>query len=146
MDCIFNEPDIYRILTNINNDFNPPLSERVDLSIFAEKLFKNAMFFCDYSADGILKGLIALYANDFENKKAYIPLVYTARNFRGKGVASGLLNEVVSFVKSLNGQIRIIGLHTNNITAIRVYTNVGFKIVDVVEGKNYMIWKYDETF
>lgn len=146
MNVVLSEIEICHLLTTIDCDFNPPLSERVDLSVFAAKLFNNAMLFCDYSSDGELKGLIALYANDIENKKAYIPLVYTAKKYRGNGVASGLLKEAVSFVKSLNGQILTIGLHTNNSVAIGVYERTGFEIVDVVDGKSYMIWKYDETF
>jgi len=60
----------------------------------------------------------------------YISLfnIKTAEEFRGKGFAKNLMEQIFNYVKNLNINIITLIVYKNNITATRLYLNCGFEI------------------
>lgn len=123
---------LFNFLKSIDKDFNPHLSEKVDLKEYIDKILEKA-YLIHYNHDGNLIGLLVLYCNDFENKKAYIPLVGVLDGFRGNGVARKMMLECLSYV-NLKG-FKIIGIHSNNPIAIDLYRRLGFRIINIDSNK-----------
>ncbi len=132
---------LLRFLREVDEDFHPFLSQKTKLSVFADKMLNNATFFYEVSDSGDIKGLVAIYANDYEKKYAYIPLVAVSPSYRKRGIASRLLLAALDYVKSLNGKILSVGIHTNNSVAVKLYLGVGFESVNTSNGRNYMEFK-----
>lgn len=128
-----------RFLKEVDGDFSPALSERVDLDVFADKLLKNANFFYDESDRGNIKCLVAMYANDFEKKYAYIPLVAVASNYRKQGLGSKMMLKALDYIHSLGDGIKIIGIHTNNPIAFELYKKLSFHEVCVCDDNKYYL-------
>ena len=114
--------DLYNFLKDIDEDFTPCLSSKVDLELFVEKIQNYAELVVDETV--ILRGLVVLYCNDFSNYKAYISLVGIRREFRGMGIARRLMIKAIQKAKD-NG-MKIIGIHSNNVIALNLYKSLGF--------------------
>lgn len=106
-------------------DFQPPLSRRVEISSYAQKIASKAVRFEAWS-DATLVGLVAAYCNDQEKHIAYITNVSVLRAWAGSGVASCLMAECVEYAKASG--IRKISLEvaSGNTRAIRLYGKFGF--------------------
>ena len=131
---------LMKFLQEIDKDFIPFLSQKVDLSSYCDKLLSNAQLFASYSDDENISGLVVLYANDFAKRYAYIPLVAVRKDCRGRGLAKELLVKAVSYVKKMGGQYKmyILGIHTNNPIALRFYQKLGFVKQDERNGRTYL--------
>lgn len=120
--------DVLSFLKAIDQDFIPSLSCKVNLEEYIDKILKKANLICCYSPNRTLIGLIIFYCNNTITHKAYISLVGVHKNFRGKGIAKKMMEECISFIDQQN--YPIIGIHSNNPTAIRLYKNFNFQIVE----------------
>lgn len=129
---------LLKFLKEVDEDFYPPLSQKTDLNLFAEKMLANADFFYEQSDSGNIIGLVAIYDNDWEKKYAYIPLVAVSPFYRRLGIANKLLLAALDYVASLGSKIQIIGIHTSNFIAVKLYQNIGFKSVSIENGRTYM--------
>ena len=77
---------IYIFLAHINSEYNPPLDTKVELHQYAEKILNNAVLFVEMVGDDIV-GMVVLYCNDDNTKKAYIPLVGVLPTYQHRGIA-----------------------------------------------------------
>ena len=93
---------LYQYLTAVDKDFNPVLSSKIDLKQYTERIVEKAKICCALSDEDNIIGVVAFYANDFEKQYAYIPLVSVSAEYRRQGIARKLMEEVLSFIKSLN--------------------------------------------
>ena len=75
--------DILIHLRECNNDFIPPLSDKVDLKEYAKKLFEKSNKIEAWHNNTLI-GLIAAYFNDSINKIGFITNVSLIKNFIGK--------------------------------------------------------------
>ena len=132
------EAVLLKFLREVNGDFYPPLSQKTNLNLFAEKMLANAEFFYEQSDSGNIIGLVAIYANDWEKKYAYIHLVAVSSSYRRLGIANKLLLAALDYLASLGSKIQTVGIHTNNSVAVKLYQNIGFKSVDIENGRTYM--------
>lgn len=114
--------ELYNFLKDIDEDFSPCLSSKVDFEEFVLKIQNHAELIVDKAV--ILRGLVVLYCNDVSNYKAYISLVGIRREFRGMGIARKLMIEAIQKAKD-NG-MKIIGIHSNNVVALNLYKSLGF--------------------
>lgn len=119
-------------LRRVDQDFIHPLSSKVNLREYAIKLSELAYISAATQGDSII-GMVAMYCNDFENNKAYIPLVAVDSRFRGKHIGRSLMTAAISYAKS-NG-FKTIGIHTENPIALYLYTSLGFIIRQDTERK-----------
>ena len=132
------QESLVRFLREVDKDFHPPLSEKTDLKEYVAKILEKAMLFYELSDSGDIKGLVIMYANDFEKKYAYIPLVAVSPLYRKQGVVYKLLGESLQYLNTLKGEIQVLGIHTNNPVALVLYQKMGFKSVETVNGRTYL--------
>ena len=113
---------LYEFLKDIDGDFTPHLSCKVNLDEYVAKIQNNAELIVDI--DKILRGLVVLYCNDVINYKAYISLVGVKQEFRGKGIARKMMESAIKIAKDKG--MKIIGIHSNNEVALNLYKSLGF--------------------
>lgn len=117
--------EIQEFLEKVDTDFPTSLSQKTDLHGFAIKL-KNYATLCALTNENGILSLVAGYTKNTVNNMAYISIVATVNECRGKGYAKLLLNEFVEkcFSKNLNA----IHLYAakSNIGAIKLYEKFGF--------------------
>lgn len=123
---------IYIFLAHINSEYNPPLDTKVELHQYAEKILNNAVLFVEMVGDDIV-GMVVLYCNDDNTKKAYIPLVGVLPTYQHRGIASKLMKEAISLVREQG--YKLIGIHSNNMVAVHLYSKLGFTVEDDSERK-----------
>lgn len=108
-----------------DTDFVPPLSGRVELNEYANKISIKATRFEAWS-DGSLIGLVAAYCNDHENRIAYITSVSVLKAWTGKGIAAKLMKQCVEHAK-VSGMRQIsLEVASGNAPAIKLYEKSGF--------------------
>ena len=117
----------FDFIKKINYDFPIPVSEKVDLNEYCEKLWEKAELVAEVQDEEIL-GLVAGYMNDLENGSAYISLVGVSRDFRNQGLGKKLVHQFV--LRCREKQIRSVNLYTHktNQAAIKMYEGLGFEI------------------
>lgn len=113
-------------LEQINSDFIPTLTTKVNLNEFVEKIREKAVLICQRNTDNELVGLVVLYCNNTMEHKSYISLVGVLKDYRGCGIAKTMLNEAISYAKESG--YYVLGIHSNNPIAIQLYKKLGFCI------------------
>lgn len=119
---MMNKIHLYNFLKDIDNDFSPCLSSKVNIEEYVTKIMNNAELVVDINQ--ALRGLVVLYCNDTVNHKAYISLCGVRKEFRGKGIARNLMIKAIEIAR--NSGMKILGIHSNNIVAIKLYKSLGF--------------------
>ena len=123
----------YNILVNFLNkvdaDLPIPLSKRVNLNDYAKKLLENGNVF-GIMKNNLLIAAVLFYSNNFETNIAYLSLLATIAEYRGRGYARKLLTFVIRYCQ--NKKMKIIDLDTDfsNKNAISLYTKMDFEIMN----------------
>jgi ribosomal protein S18 acetylase RimI-like enzyme len=117
--------EIAEHLARCDADFVPPLSGRVEIKDYVQKIAGKATRFEAWSG-GILVGLVAAYCNDREKRIAYITSVSVLRAWTGKGIAAHLMSRCIEY--AIMSGLRQISLEvaSDNRPAIRLYEKSGF--------------------
>ena len=131
---------LMEFLSKIDKYFTPNLSQKTELSDYCDKLLSKAQLFVSYSnGGGKINGLVALYANDFENHYAYVSLVAVDSDYRNQGIARNLLVQAINHVRGLGvDKIQKIGIHTNNHIALHLYETLNFCRISVSQNCYYL--------
>lgn len=117
------EADVLLHLKACNADFIPPLSQKVDLSQYAAKLFSNALTFEAWD-NNLLAGLIAAYFN--KKPSGFITNVSVLNQYKGFGLASQLMLNTIDYAKT-NGFTDIsLEVNANNAAAVALYEKYNF--------------------
>lgn len=113
-------------LRQVDKDFPVPISQKQDLAAYAEKLLAKATL-CADCENGELRALVAGYTENLPEEKAYIALVATAAEARGKGLARALTAQFLQ--RCRQKKIPAVHLYTDpsNAPAIRMYHKLGFQ-------------------
>lgn len=98
-----------------------------DLIIFTEQLDNKIVATCGLQ---IIKYLPQCNDNGIEG---YICNVFTLKEHRKKGIQTNLLKECIEYAKSNN--IFELQLSTDNLEAIKIYKNLGFKFDNMIMKK-----------
>lgn len=112
-----------RFVTKISDDFAPPLLPRIDIDDYYAKLKSLATIVLCMDEEYIV-GLAATYCNNRETKMAYTPLVGVDKDYRGRHIATELM-EITKVCAKQSGMKKI-GIHTNNPHARDLYIKCGF--------------------
>ena len=118
--------EITEHLSCCDADFTPPLSTRVEIDDYAQKIMSKAIRFEAWS-DGALVGLVAAYCNDPVTRIAYITSVTVLQAWARKGVATRLMDQCVEYAKASGMQKLCLEVATENIPAIKLYKKSGFR-------------------
>jgi len=107
-----------------NKAFIPPLSEKVNIGAYAQKIFANAITFEAWK-ETVLIGLIAAYENK-ENCFFFITNVSVLPTFSEKGIGATLLQACIK--RSKEQEMKLVKLEVNkkNKPAIKFYQKYGF--------------------
>lgn len=111
-----------------DNDFYEPLSARVDIDAFSQKLSDLSTTFIIYK-DTKVAGLICSYFYDPASKTGFITLVHTKHENRGQHLSLYLLDAVKAYAR-LNGFEKILLFVSKQQTsAYQLYSRHGFVII-----------------
>lgn len=121
--------EIAEHLRACNADFEPPLSGRVEINDYAQKILSRATRFEAWS-NGALIGLVAVYCNDQEKHIAYITSVSVLKECTGKGIAACLMSSCIKYVKALGMRQVCLEVAVDNASAIKLYEKCGFVVGD----------------
>ena len=124
--------DLLKFLEEVNHEFSPSLDDKVVLRDYATKIQEQARVMIETDGSGIC-GMVVFYCNNQETKLAYISLVGVSTRARSQGIASRLVKSVCEYINTK--EFYKIGIHSNNPSAIRIYQQLGFSIVEDEERK-----------
>lgn len=117
--------DVAQHLQRCDAQFVPPLSDRVHLGEYAQKIVDHAIRFEAWS-DGVLVGLVAAYCNDAVRRIAFITSVSVLKEWVGRGIGERLMRDCVEYAK-LNGMRKIsLEVAVEQRSAIHLYEKCGF--------------------
>lgn len=116
--------DLSEFIYEVDGDFVPALSGRVNIDEWTKKLINFAEIVAARNEKGKIVGLLAYYANDKETHKGYIPYLAVSSTCRNQGIAIQMLQ--LCFGQSDKAGMKVIGVHTNNPKAKRLYEKTGF--------------------
>jgi len=119
------EKQIYMHLKDCNDNFLPPLDERVDLEEYSKKI-SNKCILLEAWADHVLVGFIAAYFTDNLNRSSFITNVSVLKDFIGMGLASELLNQCIKYAQKKDYKEIKLEVYKDNVQAIRLYEKFNF--------------------
>lgn len=117
--------EIAEHLARCDADFVPPLSGRVKINDYAQKIANNATQFEAWSG-GTLIGLVAAYCNDIESGVAFVTNVSVLREWAGKGIISKLISQCIEHAKKFGMWQISLEVEDGNMPAIKLYEKYGF--------------------
>lgn len=119
-----------------DDEFEEPLSQRINIEEYTLKLYTYADFFVCYSNNEIA-GMICCYINN--PPLAYIPYVCVHSQHQRKGIFSRLFEMLEKECISQNmSQIKL-EVKLNNTKAIKSYKKMEFEIIDTTPSSYFML-------
>lgn len=123
------QKQIHTFLTLMDGHFSPPLSERVHLLSYSEKLFKKASTLFIF-IDNIAVSGVFFYKNP-ESGVIYIPVIATLPQFQGKGYFQEILDKLFEILRgSVYSLVRLETWQGGK--ALNYYIKNGFRIEDKI--------------
>ena len=92
-----------------------------------DKLTNYSDFIVAYKDTENILGYIAIYANDYNSKIAYITLIAVNRKYQGQGIGKKLIKKAEDISSSRDFEKIRLEVHKENCNAIHFYENLGFK-------------------
>ena len=117
-------------LKECNENFIPPLDQKVNLHEYSKKIFEKAITF-EAWADKTLVGMVAAYFNDIENLSGYITSVSVDKNYTGKGVAHELMKSCIEYARKNNFLQIKLEVAEGNLKAIQLYKKFDFAAIEM---------------
>lgn len=130
------EGELSALLRTLGDLLPVPLTERVDIDAYAEKLLARADI-CIAVANGSIVGLQALYANDRQTLAAYLPFIAILPEYQRRGLGRTMLGRAVALCRE-RGMQRLnlaSGVNRENVEAQALYRSFGFRVVAEVGAK-----------
>ena len=131
--------DFFIFLQAVEEDFVPPLLDRIDINAYYNKINEYATMVECYCQEELV-GLIISYDNDVDSCRGYTTFCAVKGGYRGNNIAGKLLERACTHAKTQG--MRVIGLHTYNEIAKRCYMKNGFTIKESIFIKEYNLTKY----
>ena len=117
---------VLRHLQACDAAFHPPLSARVDLAVYADKLAEHALRM-EAWVGGELVGLVAVYCNAPDRGTAFVSNVSVLPGYTGQGIARQLMRNAIAHVRALNFATLSLEVDPRAVAAIRLYAALGFQ-------------------
>ena len=122
------QEQIYLHFMECDADFISSLNEKVNIAAYSKKLFENSITFEAWD-DNKLAGLIAAYFNDTKNKAGFITNVSIIKIWKGRGIASELLNACIQYAQQNNYSEIKLEVSDKNKEAIHLYEKFNFHVI-----------------
>jgi ribosomal-protein-alanine N-acetyltransferase len=120
-------------LLRCDASFVPPLSSRVEIPAYAEKLVDRARRWEAWS-EGDLVGLVAVYAEAPAGGTGFVSNVSVDPSRRGAGLARRLLTEAIAFARDAGLGALDLEVDGRAEGAIALYSSLGFRRTDERNG------------
>lgn len=113
-------------LCKVDNLFPVSISQKQDIHQYACKLYNKATL-CVEKIDNRIVSMVAGYTDNLEKNMAYIALVATLPEFKGKGLAMSLIRQFIDIC--ILKSVTAVHLYTDrsNFAAINMYKKLGFE-------------------
>lgn len=144
---MINQKNIYtenqkmkEFILKIDNLFPAPLSKKVNISEYCEKILNKGIVIVAKNIDNQIVGILTGYTNDEINKLAYISILCTLPEYQNQHIGTQLLNIFTNIAKE-NGMKKIfLHTHKENENAISFYKKNNFMIDRIIKPNyNYSI-------
>lgn len=123
-----------------DKDFYIPLSQRVDMESFAQKLSDLSTTFVVLK-DGNVAGLICSYFYQPETKKGFITLVHTKHEYRGQHLSVILLDALKQYAIDNGFDFVDLFVSKQQTAAYNLYLKHGFEVLEEgADGRCLMRW------
>lgn len=119
---------IKNYVVKFDNDFYEPLSARVAMEAFSQKLSDLSTTFIIYDGNEVA-GIICAYFYDPSSKAGFITLVHTRQEYRGRHYSLYLLNAVKEYAKGYGFNTINLIVSKQQISAYQLYTKHGFVVI-----------------
>lgn len=124
---VITQDNLLKFLQIVDDHFPIPLSRKVNLPEYAQKLIDRADLFAEMSETGEIQALAAGYIRHVENDMAYIAVVATLPEMCRRGMAG----RVVQKFKDQCREQKRKGVHlyavASNTSAVRMYERLRFE-------------------
>jgi ribosomal protein S18 acetylase RimI-like enzyme len=134
------EKELYLFLSLVDKEFPISLSKKTNLIETAKKLYILGDIFCIKDNKNII-GLIAGYSNNTKDKTGYISVLAILNKYRGKGLASKLVNVFLDNAKKNGMNTVFLYTHASNVNAVKLYKRLGFYEVELKNNDDYVLEK-----
>lgn len=123
----FTREQLNAFLNAVDKDFPVPLSQKQDLTVLADKFYQYGTLFAEVD-NGKIVSLVAGYTDNVINGRAYLSVVATLEEGRGRKLAPRLINRFIDLARSKN--LNAVHLYTDksNVVAIEMYKKLGFEV------------------
>lgn len=123
--CQLPAREVGRFLREVDEDFPIPLSKKANLDVLATKLASRADVIAAADEGGVL-AMVAGYARNAVDDRAYVSVVATSRRARGRGLAKRLLEEFCEEARCCGiGEVHLYCDPRNEAAAL-LYRSLGF--------------------
>jgi len=133
----YNKTLLLEFLNSIDKLLPVPLSERVNLSEYTDKII-NCGKVLSIKDGKEIKAAALFYCNDVKTGKAYITLLATRSSAQKKGFAKKLLDGTEKYCKDHSMKTIALDTDISNTSAIALYSKCGYRI-DAIDKKIHMI-------
>ena len=125
-----NSEELFSLLKEVDADYAVPLSKKRDLWELSNKLVSRSDVISARTREGILAGIVAGYISSAYSDVGYITIVAVRRPYRGRGIASRMMEAFLAFAKEFEGKIAAVDIYTtkDNAAARSVYLKAGFEV------------------
>ncbi|MDA0524840.1 GNAT family N-acetyltransferase [Methanococcoides alaskense] len=120
------------------DSFIPPLDQVVDINKYSDKLVQNAdCFFIQNNGKTI--GFLAVYANDYSKKIAFISSISIMPEYQSTGISQKLIDFSIEYSRKKGMNFMKLEVNKNNTKAIKFYIKNLFKIESVNHNNIIMV-------
>jgi len=117
---------LYDFLESVNTDFPIPLSQKISLREYAEKIIEFGEIVVALEKN-TLKGLAIGYTENLKGNSAYISVVGVKKEFRGSGIGKKVVQKFIEICRQKKIKSVNLYTHKSNKAAIKMYKALGFK-------------------
>lgn len=127
--------EVYKTIHSFDSEFVPTLSERgLDLKAYAQKLYEFALVYT-LNIDNTESGFVAFYANDLNQKTAYLAQIAVKSHAIKRGFGYLLLKHAMETSKREGMKNMKLEVYSHNYTAIEFYKKNGFTFCENPSGE-----------
>jgi ribosomal protein S18 acetylase RimI-like enzyme len=112
-----------------DDNFTPPLSSRVDLDAYTDKLFEKAVSWEAWDGE-LLVGMLNVYLNDRSSRTGYLTNITVLREYLGQGIGSALMKMGLEYAWKLGFERVRAEMWRDNPPMHRLVATAGFRVVD----------------
>ena len=120
---------LMELLSEIDNEFDPRLSSRIDVPSYVDKILENSTIIPVYN-NGNLDAFIAFYCNDYKSHASYLTMLAVRKSYRKRGVGKLLVETAIKFLEETTFRYFKLEVDKSNSSAFAVYKKLGFSIID----------------